>query len=269
MISFPNSKINIGLNILSKRDDGYHNIETVFYPIPYKDILEIIPSERFELINLGNKIDCKLEANLCFKAYDILKADYELSPIKIILYKNVVFGSGLGSASSDAASTLILLNKMFQLDLNEEALLYYASKLGADCSFFIKNKPVFASGIGNLFKDIKLSLSGKYLILCLPYIRVNTANAYKKCVPYLAEKSLKNLIQDIAIEEWKNYISNDFEGIVFKEFPVLEDIKQEMYSKGAIYSQMSGSGSSIYGIFDSLPDINFQFCGRVKYFKFE
>lgn len=265
MISFPNSKINIGLNIVSKRQDGFHNIETVFYPIPYKDILEIIPAENFELINLGKKIDCKYEDNLCYKAYKLLKNEYNLSPVKIILYKNVVYGSGLGSGSSDAAHSLILLNKLFNLSLSEDELEFYASKLGADCAFFIKNKAVFAQGLGNKFSEISLNLSGKHLVLCLPDAHINTAQAYKNCKPKAWEQSLKSLIK-LPLNQWKSCISNDFEKNLFIEFPNLGAIKEELYEKGAVYAQMSGSGSAIFGIYEKLPNLSFKTCNKIKSF---
>jgi len=263
MICFPNIKINIGLDITSRRDDGYHNIETVFYPIQLNDILEILPSDKFELINEGIQIDCVVEKNLCYKAYNILNDQYKIPPVKIILYKNIPFGTGLGSGSSDAAHTLILLNKFFKLNLDEKALLHFASTLGADCAFFIKNKPVIASGVGNIFQEISLNLSGKYLLLCLPEVSVNTANAYKNCKPIIPEKSLAELIK-LPIAEWKNNIKNDFENTVFTNFPVLRKIKDELYSKGAIYAQMSGSGSAIFGIFDEAPNVELKNCVNCK-----
>jgi 4-diphosphocytidyl-2-C-methyl-D-erythritol kinase len=249
MICFPNIKINIGLDIVSRREDGYHNIETVFFPVLYNDILEILPSDKFELINEGIQIDCPVEKNLCYKAYRIIEENYKIPPVKIILFKNVPFGTGLGSGSSDAAHTLILLNKIFKLNISDQELLDYASSLGADCAFFIKNKPVIASGTGNIFNEIKLKLTGMYLLLCLPELSVNTANAYKSCKPEIPQKSLDDLIK-LPIKEWKNNIKNDFEKNVFADFPVLNEIKKELYDKGAAYAQMSGSGSAVFGLFD-------------------
>jgi len=263
MICFPNIKINIGLDIISRRDDGYHNIETVFIPVPYNDILEILPSDKFELINEGIQIDCPVEKNLCYKAYKILEEQYKIPPVKIILYKNVPFGTGLGSGSSDAAHTLILLNKIFKLDLADETLLQIASTLGADCAFFIKNKPVIASGVGNIFKEINIDFAGKHLLLCLPDVSVNTANAYKNCKPSIQEKSLAELLK-LPLSEWKNNIKNDFENTVFTDFPVLRKIKDELYKKGAIYAQMSGSGSAIFGIFDQAPNVELKNCVNCK-----
>jgi 4-diphosphocytidyl-2-C-methyl-D-erythritol kinase len=263
MICFPNIKINIGLDIISRRDDGYHNIETVFIPVPYNDILEILPSEKFELINEGIQIDCPVEKNLCYKAYKILEEQYKIPPVKIILYKNVPFGTGLGSGSSDAAHTLILLNKIFNLCIGEEKLLELASKLGADCAFFIMNKPVIASGVGNVFKEINIDFAGKYLLLCLPNISVNTANAYKNCKPSIPLHSLEELIK-LPLSEWKNDIKNDFENTVFADFPVLNEIKKELYKNGAIYAQMSGSGSAVYGIFNEAPCTELKNCVNCK-----
>jgi 4-diphosphocytidyl-2-C-methyl-D-erythritol kinase len=263
MICFPNIKINIGLDIISRRDDGYHNIETVFIPVHFNDILEILPSEKFELINEGIQIDCPVEKNLCYKAYEILEEQYRIPPVKIVLYKNVPFGTGLGSGSSDAAHTLILLNKIFKLELTEETMLQIASTLGADCAFFIKNKPVVASGVGNVFKEIELDISGKFLLLCLPDVAVNTANAYKNCKPSLPEKSLTESIK-LPLEEWNNNIKNDFENTVFADFPVLNEIKKELYKNGAIYAQMSGSGSAVYGIFNEVPCSELKNCVNCK-----
>ncbi len=266
MICFPNIKINIGLDIVSKREDGYHNIETVFVPVLYHDILEILPSDNFELINEGIQIDCPLESNLCYKAYKIIKEKFGIPPVKIILYKNVPFGTGLGSGSSDAAHTLILLNKIFKLNISEESLLILASSLGSDCAFFIKNKPVIASGVGNIFSEIDLNLEGKYLLLCLPEVSVNTTNAYKNCKSEIPKNSLSELIK-LPLKDWKNNIKNDFENTVFANFPVLGKIKEELYEKGAEYAQMSGSGSAVFGIFNDAPSTVLKNCVNCKLFK--
>ncbi|MDD2635725.1 MAG: 4-(cytidine 5'-diphospho)-2-C-methyl-D-erythritol kinase [Bacteroidales bacterium] len=248
MISFPNIKINIGLNILAKRLDGYHDIESVFYPINYTDILEILPYKRFEFVNKGLLIDCQVEQNLCYKAWKLVDDNYKIGAVKIILYKNVPFGSGLGAGSADAAFTLKMLNSMFNLGIDNETLIKYASQIGADCAFFINNKPAFARGIGTDLLDIELDLSGNYLLLCFPNISVNTANAYKNCKPHLPEQNLSKLI-NLPIQEWKNNIKNDFEASIFPDYPILSTIKQELYEKGAVYAQMSGSGSALFGIF--------------------
>lgn len=268
MICFPNIKINIGLNIISRRENGYHNIETVFYPVLYQDVLEIVLADKFKLINKGLEIDCAVENNLCYKAYKLIDNNFhnQMAPVQIILYKNVPFGSGLGSGSSDAASTLVLLNNLFKLNIPEQQLLNFASKIGADCAFFIKNKPVLASGIGDVFQDLDLNLKGKYLMLCLPKIAINTADAYKNCVPSIPTKSLSELI-NIPIQEWRVNIKNDFEESAFESHPLLAAIKQKLYDNGAVYAQMSGSGSAIYGIFLQKPDFIPEFCSYYKVFQ--
>lgn len=264
MICFPNTKVNIGLNILSKRSDGYHDIETIFYPVPFYDILEILPSEDFELINEGIRIDCPVENNLCFKAYDLLLRNFKIGPVKIILYKNVPFGSGLGAGSSNAAHTLILLNKMFDLKIDNNELTDLASLIGADCAFFIKNRPVFATGIGNVFNDLNLDLRNKFIVICLPGVSVNTAAAYKNSVPSIPQKRIKDII-NLPIKEWKYCLKNDFEDPVFDGYPDLIKIKNELYERGAEYAQMSGSGSAIFGIFDSIPeDFQLNSCKGIK-----
>ena len=264
MISFPNIKINIGLDILSRRKDGYHNIESVFVPVKYTDVLEILPADKFELINKGIQIDCPVEKNLCYKAYKLIADNYNIPTVKIILYKNVPFGTGLGAGSSDAASTLIMLNEMFELNISEGKLIEYAALIGADCAFFIKNKTVFVSGIGTKFTDIDINLSGMYLLLCLPVVSVNTANAYKNCTPNVPKNKLYKLAQ-LPVTQWKDSIENDFELSVFPEYPILAKIKQELYDLGAIYAQMSGSGSAIFGVFVEKPEnVNMQYCKETR-----
>jgi 4-diphosphocytidyl-2-C-methyl-D-erythritol kinase len=267
MICFPNIKINIGLDILSKREDNYHNIETVFYPVNgFNDILEIIPAKNFELVNKGIQIDCSVEKNLCYKAFKIIEEKHKIDAVRIILYKNVPFGTGLGSGSSDAAHSLILLNDLFELNLSEKILVEYASQIGADCAFFIKNKPVLGSGIGNIFSEIDLSLKGMSLVICLPEVSVNTANAYQNCKPTNPKISLSDLIR-LPVNQWAKTIKNDFEDTIFPQFPVLGDIKAELYENGAIYAQMSGSGSAVFGLFEKNPDICLKSCGKHKIIK--
>lgn len=261
-ICFPNAKINIGLDIVRRRTDGYHNIRTVFYPINITDAMEIMPSDKFIFENRGIKIDCEIEKNLCYKAYKILKDDFELPPVKFVLYKHIPFGSGLGAGSSDAAFTIKMLNDMFSLNLSVEQMIAYASQLGADCAFFIHNKPMLAEGTGNILQKIQLNLSGKTLVLVLPPISVNTAKAYSQCTPAEPPYKLEDSIK-LPIEQWKDRIKNDFETTVFAENPLLEEIKYILYDYGAIFAQMSGSGSAMYGIFDSKPKLDFIGCKTV------
>lgn len=258
-ICFPNAKINIGLDIVRRRADGYHDISTLFYPINITDAMEIMPSDKFIFDNRGIKIDCEIEKNLCYKAYKMLKDDFDLPPVKFVLYKHIPFGSGLGAGSSDAAFTIKMLNEMFSLELTTEQMLAYASRLGADCAFFIHNRPMLAEGTGNILHEAEVNLSGKTLVLVLPPISVNTAKAYSQCKPAEPQYKLEDSIK-LPIEQWKDRIKNDFEPTVFAENPLLAGIKQKLYECGAIFAQMSGSGSTMYGIFDTKPQLDFAGC---------
>lgn len=249
MVVFPNAKINIGLNILSKREDGYHNIESCFYPIPFCDILEILPSEKLSFTSTGIPIPGDADSNLCFKAFQLLKSDFNIPPVKIHLHKIIPIGAGLGGGSADATFTLKALNELFQLELTEEQLEKYASQLGSDCPFFVRNKPVIATGIGNIFQPIDINLSGKYLQLIYPDIHISTQQAYSGVKPKDEGQNLtSDLNQNIAT--WKNTIKNDFEVSVFNQFPKVEDVKKAFYHNEAIYASMTGSGSAVFGIFD-------------------
>ena len=258
-ICFPNAKINIGLDIIRRRTDGYHDISTLFYPINITDAMEIMPSDKFIFDNRGIRIDCEIEKNLCYKAYKMLKDDFDLPPVKFVLYKHIPFGSGLGAGSSDAAYTIRMLNDMFSLKLSVKQMLAYASRLGADCAFFIHNRPMLAEGTGNIFHETKLNFSGKTLVLVLPPISVNTAKAYSQCKPAEPQYKLEDSIK-LPIGQWKDCIKNDFEPTVFAENPMLAQIKQKLYERGAIFAQMSGSGSTMYGIFDKKPQVDFAGC---------
>ncbi|MEG0011657.1 MAG: 4-(cytidine 5'-diphospho)-2-C-methyl-D-erythritol kinase [Muribaculaceae bacterium] len=252
MIRFPNAKINLGLNIVRRRDDGYHDIETVFYPIPLNDILEIVPSESgtTTLTITGNKIDCAPEKNLVMKAYNLLATKYKLAPMDIYLHKIIPDGAGLGGGSSDATNTLMSINEITKLGLNNIEIAKFASLLGADCPFFAYNKPLLATGIGNIFTPISFSLSGMHLALIKPNVSIPTALAYSNVTPAESVISLHEILS-YPTHEWKKLLKNDFEKSVFATYPQLLDIKQSLYDAGAIYSAMSGSGSSIFGIFES------------------
>lgn len=252
MISFPNAKINLGLNIVDKRGDGFHNIETIFYPIGIKDALEFVELiEGNSNIQISNiQVDCDSASNLVMRAYELLKKDFALPAISVYLQKNIPFGAGLGGGSSDAAHMLKMLNDTFQLSLNDVQLEKYAAELGSDCPFFIKNKPVFASGRGDVFKPIELNLSGKYLVLVKPNVFVSTQQAYANCTPVKPQKSLLEIVE-MPISSWREYMVNDFEMSVFAQFPEVGEIKQKLYACGAIYASMSGSGSSVFGLFDT------------------
>jgi len=254
VISFPGSKINIGLHVLNRRFDGYHNIETVFYPLALADGLEIIPAEGNTEFSLsGLVLPESGKSNLCIRAYELLKREYDLPPVRIHLHKKIPSGSGLGGGSSNAANTLVLLDQIFHLELGDEKLAGYARKLGADCAFFIYNKPLFAYNKGDRFEDADITLQGYHIIVVKPKTSVDTSEAYKKIKPAENRKTLKELVCQ-PVDQWKNTIENDFEKIVFKEHSVIEKIKSSLYKKGAIYASMTGSGSAVYGIFDRDPE---------------
>lgn len=264
MVVFPNAKINLGLDILSKRDDGYHNISSVFLPIPFQDILEITPSEVVQFNTSGLKIPGNPESNLIIKAYHLLKQEYNIPPVHIHLHKVIPMGAGLGGGSADAAFAIKLLNNLFALSLSDTQMESLAGRLGSDCPFFIKNKPVLAEGTGTEFSDINLDLSGKYLVLICPNVHVGTAEAYQSVKPAVPEQNVKEIIENTSIDRWKNSLKNDFEASIFPKYSQLQNIKQQLYAAGALYASMSGSGSSIYGLFEkepsmaSVPDICWQ-----------
>lgn len=250
MIVYPNAKINIGLNVTERRPDGYHNLETVFYPIELLDVMEISDSNEYSLKVTGTVLDGTPDDNLVTRAYNLLKKDFPVGPVTIHLHKHIPTGAGLGGGSSDAAFTIKSLNEKFSLGMSEETMETYASQLGADCAFFIKNKPVFATGIGNEFHPLDFSLKGKVLVLVKPETFVSTADAYRHVKPYKAEVSLPELLKT-PIKNWKDNVINDFEQSVFQKYPEIAAIKDLLYDLGAQYASMSGSGSAVYGIFDA------------------
>jgi len=251
MICFPNAKINLGLRVVSKRPDGYHNIETVFYPVPLCDALEIVLSETNETTfsQTGILMDGNPEDNLVMKAFRLLEKDFDLPKMAIYLRKQIPFGAGLGGGSADAAFMLKLLNDFAGLHLSVEQLEKYAGQLGADCPFFIRNSPVFAEGIGNIFMPVDASLRGYHLVLVKPDIHVSTKEAYEGISPKQPTSRLTEIIR-LPIGEWKNHLINDFEEGIFARYPAVWEIKRTLYDMGAVYASMSGSGSSVFGIFD-------------------
>lgn len=262
MLSFPNCKINLGLHITNKREDGYHDLETVFLPIPFTDILEILPSDKNisngscgEFINTGVPVDTN--DNLCIKAYNLLKQDFpDLLAIKMHLHKAIPLGAGLGGGSSDAAFTLQLLNEKFKLNLNTKQLLDYALQLGSDVPFFIINTPCFATGRGEILESINIDLSNYKLVIVNPGIPINTQRAFSKIIPKETKASIKEIIS-MPVEVWEENLKNDFEAIVFAEYPEIEKIKKDLYKQGAVYASLSGSGSTVYGIFDKETDVTY------------
>jgi 4-diphosphocytidyl-2-C-methyl-D-erythritol kinase len=258
MIDFPVCKINLGLNITQKRTDGFHNIETVFYPLKWSEALEIIEggNQPFELIISGAKVEGKTEENIIFKAYKLLSEIQKIQPIKVYLHKVLPMGAGLGGGSSDAAFFLKLANKQLKLNLSTEKLTEMARKLGSDCAFFIKNAPVFAKGKGDEFENIDVDLSKYHILVVYPGIHSNTKEAYEGVIPKQPERSIKSILKE-PIETWKNNLTNDFEKSILKKYPEIEDLKNTLYKKGAIYASLSGSGSAVFGIFRTKPEINF------------
>ena len=269
MIKLPNAKINLGLNIVNRRADGYHDIETVFYPIALQDVVEIVPAKGAEstLTTYGRTIDCPVEKNLVMKAYRSLEKDFDLPAVDIYLHKNIPDGAGLGGGSSDAAHALMILNEMFELGIPKDELARRAARLGADCAFFIYNSPMIATGIGDILSPIEAPLHGKTLLLVKPDVSVPTAEAYSKVTPKASETPLATILAS-PIDTWNGALKNDFEPSVFAAHPELAEIKAEIYESGAVYASMSGSGSSLFGIFDSAnmaENAKARFGGMSKY----
>jgi len=266
VISFPNCKINLGLNIIRKRTDGFHDLETIFYPIRIFDVLEIIPAGDMapgqydvSFTATGKTIEGDKDNNLCVKAYHSLKKDFPLLPaIQMHLHKTIPAGAGLGGGSADASFTLKLLDKTFDLQLTDKQLIEYSDGLGSDCPFFIINKPCFASGTGGILEPVDIDLGRYQLMLINPGIHIHTGNAFSQVTPALPERPVKEIIQ-LPVSEWKNELSNDFEIPVFKQYPQIAKIKDELYNAGAVYASLSGSGSTVYGIFEKDKDVQISF----------
>ena len=265
MIVFPPCKINLGLNILRKRSDGYHDLETIFYPLPLTDSLEIIENKEtvksptFPFTSSGLPIPGKPSSNLCVKAYRMLKVDFPvINNVKIHLHKVIPAGAGLGGGSADAAYSLKVLNEIFELKLTTQQLIDYAAELGSDCPFFVINKPCFAKGRGEKLEEIQLDLSAYKFIIINPGIHVDTGRAFLNMKPSEPEKSVKEVIEG-PIHKWKDELKNDFEKIIFPQHREVVDIKDTLYTKGAIYASMSGSGSTVFGIFPKEKNIELSF----------
>ena len=249
MIQFSPCKINLGLSILEKRADGFHALETVFYPVALDDIVEIVPAKLFAFSHTGISIPGDASNNLCVKAFHLLKADYpHIGDVKIHLHKNIPMGAGLGGGSADGTTVLILLNRLFELKLTQKQLLDYAARLGSDCPFFIFNEACHATGRGEILNPISIDLSNYTIVLIHPGIHIATPWAFQQLSPCIKEKTIAEIIKQ-PIETWKAELINDFESPVFKAHPTLEDLKNNLYEQGAIYASMSGSGSSLFGIF--------------------
>ncbi len=253
MLTFPNAKINIGLRITEKRPDGYHNLESLFYPVKgLYDCLEIGEAKELTFENTGLHIDAPKEKNLCVKAWHLMNEYYSIAPVRIHLHKVIPFGAGLGGGSADAAFVLTALNEFFSLNITIEELEKLALQLGSDCPFFIQNQPKFVAGRGEIFIPTSIDLTGYYIVLANPHIHVSTAQAYAGVKPYNREQSLFQEIHSNP-RNWRGIVENDFEQSVFALHPAIEALKNKMYATGAVYAAMSGSGSTVYGIFEEKP----------------
>lgn len=264
MVLFSNCKINIGLNIISKRADSYHDIETVFYPMHWYDAVEIVPlpdnnalSASLHFTQSGLLIPGKEADNICLKAYQILKKDFPgIPPVNMHLHKTIPAGAGLGGGSANGAFTLLLINKKFNLNLSSEQLIQYALQLGSDCPFFINNQPCYAMERGEKMEMLALNLSSHSFLIVYPAIHINTAWAFSRVTPARSPKPVKTIVQQ-PVETWKDELVNDFELPVFSQYPQIAQIKKSLYDNGALYASLSGSGSSVYGIFskNKVPDL--------------
>ncbi|MDP3392783.1 4-(cytidine 5'-diphospho)-2-C-methyl-D-erythritol kinase [Sediminibacterium sp.] len=256
MVIFPNCKINLGLHITGKRPDGFHELETVFYPVQLKDILEVVTSTTQHFQSTGLDIPGNTETNLCLKAYHLLKQDFpDLPSVHMHLHKLIPMGAGLGGGSADGAFALRLLNEKYKLNITNQQLIEYAAKLGSDCPFFIMNTACYATGRGEKLNPIQLDLSNYHFVLVNPGIHVNTKWAFEQITPTPSRKNLVSILEQ-PIEEWPNHLFNDFEAPISKAYPEIEHIKTLLYQQGASYAAMSGSGSTVFGIFKTRPSNN-------------
>ena len=261
MILCPNAKINIGLDVVRRRDDGYHDIESLFVPVPeLRDVLEVVKADKPGLKTYGLECDVPPGKNLCFRAFRLMQERFGIGNINIFLYKNIPMGAGLGGGSSDAAFTLVAINEVFGLGLRREQLAAIAAELGSDCPFFVYNRPMFASGRGEILTPYPIDLTGYHIEVVTPGIHISTPEAYKgvDAIKFGPERScfgdpgvsgLKNKLS-LGIDKWRENVINDFEAYAFAKYPILAKTKQSLYDKGAVYASMTGSGSAIYGIFN-------------------
>lgn len=262
MLTFPCAKINLGLNITSKREDGYHNLETIFYPVPLTDALEVklmhddFPSdEPCDLKITGNAVDCDEKNNLVIKAYTLLAQDFKLPRVHTHLVKRIPMQAGLGGGSADGAFMIRLLDERFRLNMGFAEMERYASRLGSDCAFFITTEPSFGTGRGEVLEPVNIAehnLQGYYIAIVKPAIAVSTREAFKQIICRQPEHCCRDIVRQ-PVETWKTVLTNDFEEPAFKQHPELADIKQRLYDLGAVYAQMSGSGSAFFGLFRTDP----------------
>lgn len=254
MITRPNCKINLGLHVTGKRPDGYHNIETVFLPVhTLCDELEIIPSDSFSFVQQGIPVDCPPEQNICVKAYNLLLENFphKVQPVAMRLVKNVPFGAGLGGGSADAAFVLKMLNSMMNLNLSTADLRHYASRIGADCPFFIQNTPAYATGIGDQLQPVDVNLDGYHIVIEKPDDSVSTREAYAGLLLQNKQRPDLRQVMQMPVEQWRQILVNDFEQSIFPSHPAIAALKNDMYRRGALYASMTGSGAAVFGIFEN------------------
>ncbi len=262
VIVYPHAKINFGLNVVSKRDDGYHNLETVFYPVQWCDVMEILPgpqhSKGIEVHMTGLPVAGKHADNLCVKAYQLLRQNYNVRSVKLYLHKQIPMGAGLGGGSSDAAFFVKKMNELFSLGISDDDMRALLMKIGSDCAFFVEGKPVFAEERGDKFTPIDLSLAGYYVAIVYPGIHVATSTAFANIIPGIPVYNCLDVVTKHPIASWKNLLVNDFEKTVFTAHPEIAVVKRKLYESGAVYASMSGSGSAVYGLFETIPDLQFE-----------
>ena len=252
MVVFPNAKINLGLRIVAKRPDGYHDLLSCFYPVGWTDALEILPSSTMDFTATGLPIPG--DGNLCLRAYRLLQGDWNLPPVRMHLHKVIPIGAGLGGGSADGAFALKALNQLFSLGLTPAQLEAYARQLGSDCAFFIRNQPVYCTGRGDQFEEIMVNLAGRFVVLVNPGIHVSTAEAYAGVRPRLPATDLKKVLQ-APLDAWRETVQNDFEAQLAVKYPIIAQVKETLYHSGAVYASMTGSGSPVYGIFEQAMDL--------------
>ena len=260
MVSFPPCKVNLGLHVINKRQDGYHNLETCFYPLPWCDILELIPSTTFAFSSSGHDIPGSWDQNLCVKAYRLLASKYPISPVSIHLHKIIPMGAGLGGGSADAAHVIRMLNDVCELNLTQQTMMELAASIGSDTAFFIQDEPMIGTGRGEILSSVKVSLKNRFIVLVNPNIHVSTADAYSLVKPRQPDVSLADVLQR-PLTEWRNSLKNDFEVSVFEKHPRIREVKERLYSLDAIYACMSGSGATVFGIFEKEFNVAIEFPG--------
>ncbi|MDR2937723.1 MAG: 4-(cytidine 5'-diphospho)-2-C-methyl-D-erythritol kinase [Prevotellaceae bacterium] len=256
VLHFSNAKINLGLHVTQKRADGFHNIETLFVPVAWRDMVEVLPAPAQPDVSIsctGLPIEVEPEKNLCVRAYRLLQKEVELPAVQIFLHKIVPSGAGLGGGSSNAAVVLCALNRLFSLALSQKELQSYAAQLGSDCAFFTYNTPMLATGRGEILQPAEVKLQGYELLIVKPPVSVSTAEAYAGVTPRQPASDLQSIVRQ-PLSTWKESLVNDFEPSVFAKFPQLRSVKNQLYSSGAVYAAMSGSGSSLFGIFEKAPE---------------